>query len=138
MLGGNFRLIFPSDDRFSRWLTGFYAWFRSHGLYYGDSGIFLSRAAYDRLGGVKPIALMEDYDLCRRLEAAGPTTCIEEPPLLTSSRRFYGRHPLAIFLGWLWIHGLYYLGVPPERLARLYDSVRGRQKLPMAEDGTPQ
>ena len=40
VVGGNFLLVFDGDTTFSRWLTGFYAWIRSIGLYYGDSGIF--------------------------------------------------------------------------------------------------
>lgn len=124
--GGNFRLLFDGGDGFSRWLEGFYAWIRARGIYYGDSGIFIRRQVYDRLGAVRPIALMEDYDLVRRLENAGETLCIAEPPLITSSRRFQGRHPAAIVLGWLWIHGLFLLGVGPDRLARIYDSKRRR------------
>jgi hypothetical protein len=62
----------------------------------------------------------------RRLERSGPTGCIAEPPLVTSSRRFRGRRPLAIVAGWLRIHLLYALGVAPERLAGLYDSERRR------------
>ena len=49
--GGNFRLIFDGDTPFSRWLTGFYAWIRAHGLYYGDSGVFVRRRVYDEVGG---------------------------------------------------------------------------------------
>lgn len=124
LVGGNFRIVFDGDDGFSRWLTGFYAWFRSHGLYYGDSGIFVRRHVYDRLGGIRPIALMEDYDFSRRLERAGPTCCLREAALVSSSRRFRGRRPVAIFLGWLWLHALFHLGVSPERLARLYRSAR--------------
>ena len=122
--GGNFRLLFDGGSGFARWLTGFYAWLRDHGIYYGDSGIFVRRAVYDRLGGIRPIELMEDFDFVRRLERAGPTGCIAEPPLVTSSRRFDGRHPVTIFLGWLRIHALYALGVSPAQLARLYDSLR--------------
>ncbi len=118
--GGNFRLIFEGAEGFGRWLTGFYAWIRRRGFYYGDSGIFLRRAVYESLGGIKPFSLMEDYSLVRRLEQAGPTVCIEDPPLITSARRFRGRHPVAIVAGWLWIHLLYHLGVVPERLARRY------------------
>lgn len=128
LAGGNFRVVFDGDSGFSRWLTGFYAWFRTRGLYYGDSAVFVSRAAYDAIGGIRPLALMEDYDFNRRLERYGATCCIAEPALVTSSRRFEGRHPAAIFLGWLKIHALYYLGVSPERLARLYDSARVREK----------
>jgi len=31
-------------------------------------------------GGIRPIALMEDYDFIRRLEEAGETVCIEDRP----------------------------------------------------------
>lgn len=128
LLGGNFRVLFDGDSDFARWLTGFYAWFRRHGLYYGDSAIFVRASIYHALGGIRPIALMEDYDFTRRLEKAGRTCCIDEPPLITSSRRFAGRHPVGIVCGWLWIHSLFALGVSPERLARLYDSTRRRQR----------
>ena len=126
VIGGNFRILFDGADGFSRWLDGFYAWIRRGGLYYGDSAIFLRRAVYRELGGIRPIALMEDFDLSRRMERRGGTVCIAEPPVLSSSRRFAGRRPYAIVIGWLWIHALFYLGVSPERLARLYDSARRR------------
>ena len=126
IVGGNFRLLFDGGDRFSDWLNGFYRWIRSHGLYYGDSAVFVRRRVYQALGGVRPIALMEDYDFNRRMERFGKTCCIEDPPMTTSSRRFRGRHPAAIVWGWVKIHILFYAGVSPERLARLYDSERRR------------
>ena len=126
IVGGNFRLLFDGGDRFSDWLNGFYRWIRSHGLYYGDSAVFVRRRVYQALGGVRPIALMEDYDFNRRMERFGETCCIEDPPMTTSSRRFRGRHPAAIVWGWVKIHILFYAGVSPDRLARLYDSERRR------------
>lgn len=136
LMGGNFRLLFDGEDGFSRWLEGFYAWIRARGVYYGDSGLFVRRDVYDRLGGIRPIALMEDYDFVRRLEDAGETVCIEDPPLVTSSRRFAGRHPAAIVWGWLKIHALFHLGMPPDRLARLYGSER-RAAAPGGRDPKP-
>lgn len=120
VVGGNFRLIFDGDSAFSRRLTKFYAWFRSHGLYYGDSGIFVRRAVYDAIGGMRAYAVMEDYDFSRRLERAGTSLCIGEPPLITSSRKFHGRWPPEIVWGWLKLHLLFHLGVDPERLAAMY------------------
>ncbi len=119
-VGGNFELLFDGGAKFDRWLIRFYGLIRSHGLYYGDSGIFVRRLVYDAIGGIRPIALMEDYDFVRRLERAGPTLCIHDPPLVTSSRKFKGRSAAAIVGGWLWLHALYHLGVPPDRLARIY------------------
>ncbi len=127
-IGGNFRLLFDGRDAFSRWLDGFYRWIRKHGVYYGDSAVFVRRTTYQALGGIRPIALMEDYDFNRRMEKAGRTCCIADPPLITSSRRFAGRHPAAIVWGWVKIHLLFYLGVSPDRLARLYDSQRQHGK----------
>lgn len=129
-LGGNHRLLFDGADKFSLWLNGFYAWIRERGVYYGDSGIFIRRSAYEAIGGIRPIALMEDFDLVRRMENLGGTVCIAEPPLVTSSRRFTGRHPIAIIYGWLKIHALYYLGLSPDRLARIYDSERRDDQSP--------
>lgn len=129
IVGGNFRLIFDGDTGFARWLTGFYAWIRARGLYYGDSAIFVRRSVYDALGGIRPIPIMEDYDFVKRMEKAGRTCCIEHPRLTTSSRRFEGRHPAAIFLGWLRMHALFALGASPHWLARLYDNRRERHKV---------
>ncbi len=72
-------------------LDDFYARIRAKGVYYGDSGVFVRRSAYQALGGIPRLALMEDYDFNRRLERLGATLCIDEPPLVTSSRRFEGR-----------------------------------------------
>lgn len=128
LIGGNFRLVFDGDDRFSRWLDRFYARIRRLGLYYGDSAVFVRSDTYHRLGGIRPIELMEDYDFTRRIETFGPTCCIDDPPLVTSSRRFRHRHPVAIVGGWLLVHALYHLGVPPRWLASLYDSERRRRR----------
>jgi rSAM/selenodomain-associated transferase 2 len=119
IIGGNFRLVFDGDTDFSKWLTGFCAWIRLLGFYYGDSGIFVRRSVYEALGGFRPIPVMEDWDFVRRLERFGRTCCIEDP-LVTSSRRFEGRHPLEIVYGWVTIHVLFWLGVPPERLVEIY------------------
>ena len=132
--GGNFRLLFDGDDDFSRWLEGFYAWIRACGFYYGDSGIFIRRRVLDALGGIRPLVLMEDYDLVRRMEKAGPTVCIEEPALITSSRRFRGRPPAMIVWGWLKIHALFLLGVSPGRLAGLYNSRRSLEATDTDQD----
>ncbi len=126
VIGGNFRVVFDGDSSFADWLTGFYAWFRRKGLYYGDSVMFLRRDVYRALGGFRPLELMEDYDLNRRMERHGGTVCIQNPPVVTSSRRFEGRRPAAIFCQWLFMHALFYVRVPAAFLSRAYDSRRER------------
>jgi rSAM/selenodomain-associated transferase 2 len=122
IIGGNFRLVFDGDTLFSRWLTRSYASIRSIGLYYGDSGIFVRRSVYEALGGFRPIALMEDLDFVRRFERFGQTCCIKDPHLITSSRRFQRRHPFQMVSLWIWLHLLFWLGVPPDRLAEIYST----------------
>jgi hypothetical protein len=132
VIGGNFRLVFDGETWFSRWLTRSYARVRRLGFYYGDSGIFVRRSAYEALGGFRPIAVMEDLDFVRRLERSGKTCCISEPALVTSSRRFEGRHPLKIVCGWIKLHILFWLGVSPDRLAEIY-----RKHAPRANAARP-
>lgn len=119
-VGGNFRPIFHGNDRFSTWLTGFYAWFRRRGLYYGDSRIFVRRYIYNQIGGIQPLALIEDYYLTRRMERHGGTCCIDTPALITSALKFAGSHPVGIVFWWLKIQTLYGLGVNSKRLAKIY------------------
>ncbi|MGD1934674.1 MAG: glycosyltransferase family 2 protein [Candidatus Phaeomarinobacter sp.] len=127
VIGGNIRLVFDGGTRFADWLTDFYAWFRGHGLYYGDSVIFIRRDIYQALGGIRPMPVMEDFDLRQRMERHGGTVCVQDPPIVTSSRRFKNRHPAAIFMHWLVVHGLYYAGLSNGRLiAWVYDSERRR------------
>ena len=122
VIGGNFRVVFDGDTAFSRRLTGFCAWIRLLGFYYGDSGIFVRRSVYQALGGFRPIPMMEDWDFVLRLERFGRTCCIKNPPLVTSSRRFEGRRPLEILCGLVTIHALFWLGVSPDRLVEVYRS----------------
>jgi len=132
IIGGNFRLVFDGDTSFSRWLTRLYAWIRFIGLYYGDSGIFVRRSVYEALGGFRPIPLMEDLDFARRLERFGRTCRIEDPPLITSSRRFNGRRAWEIFFRLACLHVLFWLGGSPERLAELYKT---HTPVPGIQDG---
>jgi rSAM/selenodomain-associated transferase 2 len=128
-VGGNFRLVFDGDSAFSRWLTGFYAFIRLFRLYYGDSGIFVRRSVYDAIGGMRPIPVMEDLEFVRRLERAGRTCRIMDKPLVTSSRRFDGRWPIEIVYGWLKLHALFWIGVSPETLARIYRTQQSKKSL---------
>jgi rSAM/selenodomain-associated transferase 2 len=83
---------------------------------YGDQGLLVSRDAYARAGGYRPIPLMEDVDLVRRL---GRVRLLDECAW-TSAERWQRD-------GWarrsarnVGIRLLYGLGASPERLARLY------------------
>ena len=87
-------------------------------LPYGDQGLLISRRLYDSVGGFARMPLMEDVDLVRRLGrqrlARIGVRCV------TSARRYqqdgYLRRPLRNLL----CLSLYFAGMPPERISRLY------------------
>lgn len=88
------------------------------GLPYGDQGLLIARAFYEALGGFKPLPLMEDVDLMRRIGRRSIARL--EASATTSSARYrkagYFRRG-ALNLTCL---GLYLLGVKPRVIARLY------------------
>jgi len=88
------------------------------GLPYGDQGLLISRRFYDEIGGFRPLALMEDVDLARRIGRHRLRRM--EATALTSADRWRRD-------GWLRRSGrnlaclaLYALGMAPTRLARFY------------------
>ena len=68
-VGGFFRLHFyDADDRFMRFVERTsHTQARRFGLIFGDQALFLRRDVFDSLGGFAPLALMEDWELARRL-----------------------------------------------------------------------
>jgi rSAM/selenodomain-associated transferase 2 len=119
--GGAFRLGFDERPPLWRVLSAGYA--RTSRTAYGDQAIFVSRTAFDRLGGYRPLPIMEDYDLVERIRRQGR---FELLPLSVrvSARRHRRQGELRTFLRIGAIKILYRLGVPPDRLARAYPPAR--------------
>ena len=91
---------------------------RALGLPYGDQGLLISRPLYRELGGFADMPLMEDVDMVRRLGRR--RLVLLRIQATTSAERYRRAGYLARSLKNLSILLLYYLGVAPERLARLY------------------
>jgi len=125
--GGNFSVRFDGEARAARFLTWLYPQLRRLGLCYGDSGIFVRREAYERAGGFKPFPIFEDLELLRALWRQGRVVHLAAE-VVTSSRRFEGRSFTWTFTRWSFMQALYWLGVHPNRLGRMYAPIRGRQK----------
>jgi hypothetical protein len=123
--GGNFSLCFDGEVRSARKLTLIYPYLRLLGLCYGDSGIFVRRTVYETIGGFRPYPLFEDVDLVRRIRKAGRFRTLDQK-LVTSSRRFEHRIFVLMFAEWTALQLLYWAGVSPHRLARLYAPIRRR------------
>ena len=114
-----FRFALDDGARAARRLEAAVAWrTRRLGLPYGDQGLVISRSFYDALGGFRPLVLMEDVDLVRRigrrrLDALGIAAVTSAARYRQSGYlRRSGRNLLCL--------GLYFLGVSPGRIARLY------------------
>ena len=90
-------------------------------LPYGDQGLLLAAELYRRIGGYRPMPLMEDVDFVRRL----PRVRMLGADALTSAERWRrdgwlrrsGRNLLCL--------GLFAAGASPERIAGVYAGRRG-------------
>ena len=87
-------------------------------LPYGDQGLLIHRSLYDRVGGYRPLPLMEDVDLVRRLGRRRLT--VLGAAAVTSARRWRQDGWLRRSARNLLCLTLFYAGVPAERIARLY------------------
>ncbi|HEX9767705.1 MAG TPA: TIGR04283 family arsenosugar biosynthesis glycosyltransferase [Kiloniellales bacterium] len=114
-----FTLAFDDPSVHARALARLANWrARRLGLAYGDQGLVLSRGFYDRLGGFRPLPLMEDVDLVRRIGRARLAHL--DARAVTSAERYRrsGWWPRAARN--LAVLALYYLGVPARLLKRFY------------------
>ena len=89
---------------------------RLTGIATGDQAIFVRREAF---AGFPEIALMEDVAFSKAMKRRGRPACLRSR-VVTSGRRWEERGVVrAIFLMWR-LRLLYFLGVRPDELARLY------------------
>ena len=88
------------------------------GLPYGDQGLLISRRLYDVVGGYRSLPLMEDVDLAGRLGRRRLGALRADA--FTSSDRWRRDGWLRRSSRNLFCLGLYGIGVPAERIARLY------------------
>jgi rSAM/selenodomain-associated transferase 2 len=92
---------------------------RLTGIMTGDQAMFVTREAFNAVGGYPDIALMEDIALSRRLKRVSRPLCLHAR-VTTSGRRWERRGVLrTIVLMWR-LRLAYFLGAKPEELARRY------------------
>ena len=131
--GGNFAISFDGTLPAARFLTWLYPQLRKLGLCYGDSAIFVRASVYREVGGFRPFPIFEDLDMVRRLKRRGRLIHLRAQ-VVTSSRRFENRSFAFTFARWSFLQMLYWLGVSPHTLSRLYAPVR-RQRREARADG---
>ena len=93
-------------------------------LPFGDQGLLISRRLYDEIGGFKPLAIMEDVDLVRRLGRR--RLVLLHARALTSAARYRREGYLKRVLRNQTCLSLYFAGVPVEKIAKIYEGRAGR------------
>lgn len=88
-------------------------------LPYGDQGLVLTRATYDRAGGFAPLPLMEDVDFILRLRRDVHVSVLRER-ITVSARRWQREGVLRRTLRNWMLLGAYLAGAAPAALARRY------------------
>jgi rSAM/selenodomain-associated transferase 2 len=96
---------------------------RATGIATGDQAIFVTREAFEAVGGFPDLPLMEDIAISRRLKRLCRPFCIATP-VVTSGRRWEHNGVLSTILLMWRLRLSYYLGVEPALLAELYDAPR--------------
>ncbi len=119
-VGGGFRLAFdvagPALRLGERWINLRTRFTRCP---LGDQAQFATRAAFEAVGGFPDWPILEDLHFMRALKRHG-RIAILPAAAVTSSRRFVELGwPRTVATNWL-IWALYFGGVSPHRLARLY------------------
>ena len=115
----HFSFALDDQSQSARRLERLVAWrCRRFALPYGDQGLLLSRALYDKVGGYRSLPLMEDVDLVRRIGGRR----LDPLPIaaITSAGRYRREGYVPRSLRNLCCLTLYFLGLPPRLLARLY------------------
>jgi rSAM/selenodomain-associated transferase 2 len=86
---------------------------------YGDQAIFLTKEAFQQIGGFPELPIMEDFELMRRLKPVGRIVIISTP-VLTSARRWLQKGVFKTTLLNQLVIIAYLLGISPERIRSWY------------------
>ena len=89
------------------------------GIATGDQAMFMSRAAFDAVGGFVDQPLMEDIEMSVRLRKLSRPACLRER-VVTSGRRWETRGVWRTVLLMWRLRLAYWRGAAPERLAERY------------------
>ena len=116
---GYCRFRLDSDDRRARLLERLVAWrCRVFALPYGDQGLLIHRDLLREIGGIRPLPLMEDVDLIRRLGRRRMVAL--DIAAITSAEKWQRDGWYRRSLRNLFCLTLYFAGVPPQLIVRLY------------------
>jgi len=117
---GRFDVCIEGQPRMLRVIAAFMNWrSRWTGIATGDQALFMTRAAFDAVGGFPAQPLMEDIEMSARLLKLSRPACLRAR-VVTSGRR-WETHGVwrTVLLMWQ-LRLAYWRGAAPERLAERY------------------
>ncbi|HEX5465003.1 MAG TPA: TIGR04283 family arsenosugar biosynthesis glycosyltransferase [Burkholderiales bacterium] len=97
---------------------------RVTGVATGDQGIFVTRDAFDAVGGFPPLALMEDIAISKRLRQAYGMPLALRDTIVTSGRRWDSNGVLRTLLLMWRLRLAYFAGADSDKLAAHYGPER--------------
>lgn len=92
---------------------------RLSGIATGDQALFMTRTAFDQVGGFPAQPLMEDIEISKRLLRLSSPACLRER-VITSGRRWETRGLWRTVLLMWRLRFAYWRGVSPQLLAERY------------------
>ncbi len=121
---GYFNVRLDGPERLLRFVEKMMNWRSCRtGIATGDQAIFVTRSAFNTVGGFPNYPLMEDVELSKRLKRVSKPVCIDET--VTTSARRWQQSGIARTIVLMWCLRLaYFLGVSPKKLAYFYRQVR--------------
>lgn len=92
-------------------------------VFYGDSGIFVTRCGFQQIGGFPKVPIMEEVGFSKSMRKLGKTIMVK-PRIRISARRWEkGGIVRTTLINWS-ITVLFFLGFSLERLGKLYRNIR--------------
>ncbi len=85
----------------------------------GDQALFMTRSAFDAVGGFPEIALMEDIAASASLKKLGRPCCLTDQ-VITSARRWQQHGIVKTILLMWWLRLCYFFGADPAELVLRY------------------
>ena len=92
-------------------------------IFYGDSGIFVTKKNFHRIGGFPEVPIMEEVKFSKSLRKLGKTRMIK-PKIHISARRWESKGIIRTTVTNWFITLLYNCGFSLDRLAKLYQDIR--------------
>ncbi len=92
-------------------------------VFYGDSGIFVRKDIFERIGGFPDVPIMEELRFSKQLRRLGKTSMVK-PHIHISARRWETNGIIRTTLKNWYITALYHCGFSLEQLAKIYQDIR--------------